>query len=377
MTNRQSAPTRRGTQVAVLVAASLILIATGCTSSAAETEPRANSAAPTVEERSEPTATALALGPTITPEPTVTPEPTMTPEPSATTSPTPEPSVTAVRALPNVNAIGDLVPASPGTHITARPDAGFLADDGARIVPVFDVPEGLPRALVDVNNIDGVELTYPLRNPTVFRQPLVLRVIAGTPADEWLLVQAPVRPHRQYVWVRAADFTFGQSSLRIEVDLGQGGLVTLFDRDQALISNQIVFGRESRPTVLHDTYVDQAFEGATLSPAYGTYILTLASYSEALGTFGGGLPGQSLHGTNQPELMGERVSSGGIRVPDQVVDFIYAQPGILGASVIIYDSTGAGRDAAIARERNKPWTRATTVELDPADLPKAPITSYS
>ena len=145
-----------------------------------------------------------------------------------------------------------------------------------------------------------------------------------------------------------------------------------------MITNPAVYGRESRPTVLHDTYVEQAFEGTRLSPAYGTYILTIASYSEALGTFGGGgLPGQSIHGTNQPELVGERVSSGGIRVPNEVIDFVYAQPEIIGASVIIYDSTGIGRDAAIALQRNQPWTAAETVELDETNLPAVPVGSYS
>ena len=291
--------------------------------------------------------------------------------------PTPEPTSTPVAALPGVNAIGDLVPAAPGTFVTARPDAGLPTADGAFIVPVYEVPDGAPRALVDANPIDNIATPYPLRNPTVFDQPLVLRVISGSPADEWVLVQAPVRPHRQYVWVRTADFVFSESSMRIEVDLKGEGRFVLFDGERELISNLIVYGRDGRETTLHDTYVEQAFEGERLSPAYGSHILTIASYSEALGTFGGGMPGQSIHGTNQPELMGQRVSSGGIRVPNEVIDFVYEQPDILGASVIIYDSTGVGRDAAIALERNKPWSRAETVPLDPAKLPEAPIPSYS
>jgi len=128
-----------------------------------------------------------------------------------------------------------------------------------------------------------------------------------------------------------------------------------------MITNATVYGRPGRETVLHDTYVEQAFEGALLSPAYGTYILTIASY----------------HGTNQPELVGERVSSGGIRVPNEVIDFVYAQPGIIGASVIIYDSSGIGREAAVALERNKPWTPAATVELDETNLPDVLTPAYS
>ncbi len=302
------------------------------------------------------------------------------PPPTATPIPTiiPAPTITPVAELPHANPIGDLVAAPPGTYVIAKPDAGLLLDNGARIVSVYDVPDGQPRILVDRNEIDNVWLDYPLVNPTVFGQLLVLRVVAGDPTDDWVLVQAPVRPHRQYVWVRASDFSFGQSSMRIEVDLGRKGRFALFDGENELITNPAVYGREGRATVLHDTYVEQVFAGSVLSPAYGDYILTIASYSNDLGTYGGGgMPGQSIHGTNQPELVGQRVSSGGIRLPNEIIEFVYAQADILGASVVIYDSSGIGRDAAIAQQRNKPWTRAETTELIPQDLPAAAIPSYS
>lgn len=303
-------------------------------------------------------------------EATVTPELDLTPTETPTVTPT---------STPATSGAWGVAAAPAGTFVTARPGAGMPHSRGSNIVPVYDAPEGEPRVLMDANEIDGIDQPYPLSNPTVFRQPLVLRVIAGGPDDEWLLVQAPVRPHRQSVWVRAEDFVYAQTDLRIEVDLGRGGLLTLFDDDLEVITSLVVHGRESRPTVLHETYVEQAFEGTTLSPAYGTYILTMGAYSETLGTYGGGgLPGQSIHGTNQPELIGQRVSSGGIRVSNEVIDFIYQQPGVLGASVVIYDSSGIGVDAAIAVQRNKPWAPAFTTAMDDGFLINAlPITSYS
>jgi len=153
--------------------------------------------------------------------------------------------------------------------------------------------------------------------------------------------------------------------------------MTVFDGNEEVISSISVYGRESRPTTLHDTYVEQKFEGRRLSPAYGTHILTLASYSEALGTFGGGgLPGQSLHGTNQPELIGQRVSSGGIRVPNEVIDVVYAQPDIVGAGVIIFDSSGIGREAAIRLQRLQRWFPARTSPFTTA-IESVPVPSYS
>jgi len=248
------------------------------------------------------------------------------------------------------------------------------------VLPVYDEPGCERRMLIYRNDIDNVDIGYPLVNPTVFGQPLVLRVIQGAPGDEWLRVQAPVRPHGQSVWVRADGLELSATTKRIEVDLAEIPQLTLYDGDGELVESLAVTGRGARPTLLHDTYIDQIFRGATLSPAYGTYIFTMASYSEVLGTFGGaGLPGQSIYGTNQPELIGQRVSSGGIRVPNEVIEEMFEQPGMLGANVLIYDSTGFGRLEAIERQRLRRWTPALTTTFLNSRFSgdAAPVTSYS
>lgn len=252
-----------------------------------------------------------------------------------------------------------------------------------RVVPVFAEPGGDPQVLLDRNPILNLEpLAFPLVHPTVFDEPLVLRVVSGAPGDEWLQVQAPIRPHRQTVWIRADDVTLGHSLTRVEVDLANG-MVTMFERSTELISSRAVYRRPQRPTTPHDTYVEQALAGDKLGPAYGTHILTIASYSQVLPSYGGGLPGQSLHGTDQPELVGQSISSGGIRVPNEIIDVLAAQPDIVGASVVIYDSSGIGRVAAMALQRNEPWTQAVTTDAtqaatgDDIDVADIPVTKYS
>jgi hypothetical protein len=68
--------------------------------------------------------------------------------------------------------------------------------------------------------------------------------------------------------------------------------------------------------------IGEKIAGASLSPAYGDWVLSIAAFSEVLGTFGGGVPKLALHRTNQPELMGQYVSSGCVRIPNEVVRFI-------------------------------------------------------
>ena len=82
-------------------------------------------------------------------------------------------------------------------------------------------------------------------------------------------------------------------------------------------------GRESRPTPIVRAYIDEMIPGESLGPAYGSWVLSIAAFSETLGTFGGGgMPKLALHGTNQPDLMGQYISSGCIRVPNEIIDFI-------------------------------------------------------
>ena len=58
-------------------------------------------------------------------------------------------------------------------------------------------------------------------------------------------------------------------------------------------------------------------------------------------------------------------------VPEQpvLVDHIVEQAdGLVGARVVIFDSTGVSRDEAIEREEHKPWTPALTTESDDGGL---------
>lgn len=257
-------------------------------------------------------------------------------------------------------------------YITARPDAGRFDDEIERnVIDVYDVPDGEPRTLVH-QAPDGWQPRVLLQNPTAFGQPLVLWPLEVTPDEQWIRVQAPVRPQRQSVWVRANDFEFGYTDYRIEIDIHGQGNLSFFDGDTELISSLIVSGRASRPTPLGATYIDGVLLGEELSPAYGSYVLSMPIFNEALSTFGGWLAKQSIHGTNQPELMGQRVASGHVRVPNEVLTFMAQQPGgLLGARVVTVDSSGDDRDAAIAREESRPWTTAVTTDPQNQAIPLA------
>ena len=257
----------------------------------------------------------------------------------------------------------------PGRIAAARSFRYAIAKDleSEDQIPVFDEPGGEPRTLLDKNQIDQIGLLNPLYPITVYGEPLVLRVLEEQPG--WFRVQVATRPNESYAWVRAGDFHLRLTDVFIEIALApvgsnQAGELLLYDDTELLMRTPIVSGRDSRPTPLVSGWVTQIVAGSDLSPAYGEWILGLGTFSEALGTFGGGgAPGMAIHGTNQPDLVGQRVSSGTVRVPADELNTLVSTPGIVGAPAFIHDRR-AYLDITAAREWRLSTTPAITAPFD-------------
>ena len=97
--------------------------------------------------------------------------------------------------------------------------------------------------------------------------------------------------------------------------------MTVWDGPAVVVETTAVIGSPSTPTPLGSFFVNdfiEKYEGS----AYGPHILSLSGFSEALETFGGGIPVIAIHGTNRPELMGGAHSNGCIRIPNEVVEVL-------------------------------------------------------
>lgn len=197
-------------------------------------------------------------------------------------------------------------------------------NDDVVLVPTFDAPNGNQTTLYDINEIDDVELEYPLYAETVFGNRLALLVEEFDNTGNWAKVVFPVRPNGTTGWVQTAFFTKETHNYHITIDVSENLVRVFRGEDELIDGGQIaVSGQETRPTPVVRSYIDEMIPGASLSPAYGDWVLSIAAFSESLGTFGGGgMPKLALHGTNQPELMGQYVSSGCVRIPNEVVSFI-------------------------------------------------------
>lgn len=199
-------------------------------------------------------------------------------------------------------------------------------------VAFFDEPNGKEVPLIDFDRVGNTkkELTlFEAYNQNDFQKGLLPErkiVLVAEEFDEtgqWALVQVPVRPNTTKLWVQTKDFNKWLHRFYIEIDLTERSL-SFYNGEETLITNEpVVIGRESRRTPLDRSYITGFFQDETLPELYGKAIITTATYSNDLSTYGAGLPKKfNLHGTNKPELVGEAVTSGDIRLREEALTTI-------------------------------------------------------
>ena len=202
----------------------------------------------------------------------------------------------------------------PTTTSTVRPPdlhETFVAAIKPEVELLFplDEPDG-----------EEIELEFAVTNPTFFDNELVLMIVDRTPDGEWLKVQVPVRPNGTEGWIPAEQAEISSHFIRAEVNLTDRS-VKVWDNEDLIAETGAVIGAPASPTPLGRFFVNDLVEKWEGS-AYGPYILSLSGFSEAMETFGGGIPVIAIHGTNKPGLIGGAHSNGCIRIPNDIITFL-------------------------------------------------------
>ena len=191
----------------------------------------------------------------------------------------------------------------------------LVSNDGFNgIIPVYDSPNGTRLAFPDG---DVWSYTYRLNR-------LVVRVLQGTQGDEWVEVALPVRPNGARGWVRAEGFTWSTVSHHVLIDVSDRS-VTLYEGGSVIASTRAIVGKPATPTPALTGFLVEKLPNHSQqngSIVLGDWILMLSFFSEALNSFGGGLPRIALHGTHIPERVGKALSNGCIRIPNDIVETI-------------------------------------------------------
>ena len=136
----------------------------------------------------------------------------------------------------------------------------------------------------------------------------------ATPEVEgWHHVALRDRPNGSTGWVPEASVEITKTPYRIFVDLRARTLRVEKD-DTGVFTTEVAIGTEENPTPVNGTYVTELIANTEPEGSYGPYAFGLALHSNTLSEFGGGDGQVGIHGTNQPDLIGQAVSHGCIRL---------------------------------------------------------------
>jgi lipoprotein-anchoring transpeptidase ErfK/SrfK len=148
--------------------------------------------------------------------------------------------------------------------------------------------------------------------------PLVVLVKQDV-GNGWLEVYLPIRPNGSTGFIRSADVKLTPHTYHIEVRLGAFNLKAFKD-GKVILDAPIAIADDSTPTPPGLYFTNMLLQPTDPKGAYGTYAYGLSGYSDVLQSFGGG-PGQlGIHGTNEPQKMGQKVSHGCVRLRNQDIE---------------------------------------------------------
>lgn len=137
-----------------------------------------------------------------------------------------------------------------------------------------------------------------------------------TPA--WYLVRLSILPNGTTGWVRASAVTTYRVHSRIVVDLSQRRL-RLFRSGKLAFETPVAVGSPATPTPRGSYFVNQRYVLPDGSGPFGPHALGISAHSDALQDTWVENGPIAIHGTNEPQSIGQAASHGCIRVANDVI----------------------------------------------------------
>ena len=146
---------------------------------------------------------------------------------------------------------------------------------------------------------------------------LVLAARASRANGVWYRVRLASRPNDAAGWVPAEAVQVKRTPFRVVVRLGTRKL-ELLRKGKVVGRWTVAIGTSANPTPAGRFAISEIVRQQRPSGFFGTYIITLTAHSANLSEFDGGDGRVALHGTNQPQLLGQAVSHGCVRLSNPV-----------------------------------------------------------
>ena len=216
--------------------------------------------------------------------------------------------------------------------VLLNPPAGVTPTAGFEVRPTQMQP--IPRANLNSAGVRLVSGGLQYDNPTYFDNPLLFGVISVQ--GDWVEVMMQARPNGQVGWVKASDVELSTHDAVIELDLTTRQLVARLD-GEVVVETQAAIGLDANPTPTGRYYIFEVIPQSYTEGPFGPAIMATSAYSERLQLFENGLPIVALHGTNEPNTIGEKASNGCIRIANDLITLL-AEKMPPGVPIVITES---------------------------------------
>lgn len=153
---------------------------------------------------------------------------------------------------------------------------------------------------------------------------LVVGATSSVKNGVWYKVLLNSRPNDAAGWVPAAAVRVTRTPYRLVVDISDR-TITMLKRGRKVGAWKAAVGTSANPTPLGSFAISEIVKQRRAGGFYGPYIITLTAHSEKLNEFDGGDGRVALHGTNRPDLLGQAVSHGCVRLSNAVITRIARQ----------------------------------------------------
>ena len=139
---------------------------------------------------------------------------------------------------------------------------------------------------------------------------LAVGVRTGTDGKPWYHINIPMRPNGTYGWIPAGTVTLAPTKGQIVVHRAQRTIDIYWQR-KLVYRAKVAVGAPGMETPLGHFYVAARFVPYE-DPFLGVFAVETSAYSKLTEWPGGGVVG--IHGTSMPQLLGQAVSHGCVRV---------------------------------------------------------------
>jgi lipoprotein-anchoring transpeptidase ErfK/SrfK len=145
---------------------------------------------------------------------------------------------------------------------------------------------------------------------------LVLGAQTSARSGVWYRVRLPSRPNTAAGWLPDDAVRVEPTPWRVRVTISTR-TAELFQAGKRIGQWKVAVGTPSNPTPTGRFAISEVVRQDNPSAFWGPYILTLTAHSNTLSEFQGAEARTALHGTSLPNLLGQAVSHGCVRLPNE------------------------------------------------------------